>query len=324
MRQLRVELSRFRSRRAIAAILLISFGLVALITVTTLWEHRPVTDADLASAQAEAERQGNRPAVQREIAQCEKNPRMFLGRGASAADCAEMMTPQPEWFMDRAPLELQSVATEAGVALMFLLAAAGLLVGATFIGADWASGSVGNQLLFQPERSRIWWAKAAAVVLGLSVAAGVMLAIFWGTMWFFHRSWDGPVVRPDFWSDTGWMQLRGLGLVAGATLGGYALTVFFRHTGAALGVLLGYAVVGEMILRSLGIATIQEWLVSHNVFAWLFDGYPVFVRPAGCQDIFECGVQRTISVQAGGLYLAALLAVAVGLSWLAFRRRDIP
>ena len=38
-----------------------------------------------------------------------------------------------------------------------------LLAGTTFAGHDWNTGSMGNQLLFEPRRARVWGAKLAAV-----------------------------------------------------------------------------------------------------------------------------------------------------------------
>ena len=45
--------------------------------------------------------------------------------------------------------------------LVILLAILMMLAGTTFAGHDWASGSVSNQLLFEPRRPRVWAAKAA-------------------------------------------------------------------------------------------------------------------------------------------------------------------
>ena len=38
-----------------------------------------------------------------------------------------------------------------------------LLLGTTFAGHDWNTGSMSNQLLFEPRRERVWLAKALAV-----------------------------------------------------------------------------------------------------------------------------------------------------------------
>ena len=45
MRLLRVELHRFRARRAVALMLLGATLLVAWMTIDTIWQTRPVSDA---------------------------------------------------------------------------------------------------------------------------------------------------------------------------------------------------------------------------------------------------------------------------------------
>ena len=52
MRLLLVELSRFRSRRAIVLLLLAAALLTALVTVTTILDTKPVTAEDRAAAEA--------------------------------------------------------------------------------------------------------------------------------------------------------------------------------------------------------------------------------------------------------------------------------
>ena len=57
---------------------------------------------------------------------------------------------------------------------MIVLAILMMLAGTTFAGHDWASGSVSNQLLFEPRRPLVWAAKAAVVtaLAGLFAAVG--------------------------------------------------------------------------------------------------------------------------------------------------------
>ena len=54
-----------------------------------------------------------------------------------------------------------------------------IIVGTTFAGADWSSGSMSNQLLFEPRRPKVWLAKGAAVLVGTLVASAVILTAFW-------------------------------------------------------------------------------------------------------------------------------------------------
>ena len=54
-----------------------------------------------------------------------------------------------------------------------------VIAGSTFVGADWSSGSLTNQLIFEPRRLRLWLAKAVAVVIGSGVVTLVALTGYW-------------------------------------------------------------------------------------------------------------------------------------------------
>ncbi len=75
-----------------------------------------------------------------------------------------------DWFLPRPPLDLAEENRGPGALWWSCWPRWRVLVGATFGGADWASGSMSNQLLFVPRRLRVWTAKAVAVVLGATVA----------------------------------------------------------------------------------------------------------------------------------------------------------
>jgi hypothetical protein len=80
MRLLLVELSRFRSRRAIALMLVGAIAVTALIAAITIWDTRPVSADERARAEAAAAADAQRPQVQREVARCERNPQRYGGR----------------------------------------------------------------------------------------------------------------------------------------------------------------------------------------------------------------------------------------------------
>ena len=72
---------------------------------------------------------------------------------------------------------------------------------------------------------------------------------------------------------SGW---RGAGVAAGAALAGYALTMLFRSTVAALGVLLAASVAGGIVLAVIGVDSV--WNPGLNVAAVILDGATV-LRP---------------------------------------------
>ena len=163
IRLLGVELTRLRWRRAVVVLLAGCALVTVVIFAGTAWSTRPVSDADLRDAQEQVERELEQPYMQREIERCEKNPDRYgvAGRRRSARS---RVGPQVEWFVSRdAAAGRTRRSASPGLGVITILMGLLMLVGTTFAGADWNSGSMSNQLLFEPRRARIWLAKAAAV-----------------------------------------------------------------------------------------------------------------------------------------------------------------
>ncbi|HEX6248208.1 MAG TPA: hypothetical protein VFZ64_10085 [Nocardioidaceae bacterium] len=323
MRLLGVELTRFRSRRAIVLIVLAAALLTALITTTTVWDTRPVSAAELAEAQAMAEREAQQDYVQEDLRRCEEAPQEYIGPEATAADCQEMV-PQAEWFVGRATLDLQEQASTSGVAVILLLAALLLVVGTTFAGADWASGSLSNQLLFEPRRGRVWLAKAGAVLVGALVTAAVVVAAFWLALFAVAAS-RGIATSAQVQEAIAWSSLRGVALVVAGAVGAYILTMLLRHTVGALATLFALVVGGEILLATLPFEGIGRWSLGNNVLAWLLGGYDYYDPNISCPPGPEmCDQMVHLSLAASAWFLGLLLLAVGAVSLMSFRRRDIP
>ena len=133
-----------------------------------------------------------------------------------------------------------------------------VLAGTTFAGHDWNSGSMSNQLLFEPRRARVWVAKGG-VVLG-----GRVHRLPWSCSpaLLARPLRRRPVPRPPG------RQRPARRLPAAraarapssrpvAALGGFALTMLFRSTVATLGVLFAVAIAGGLLIAALGIS--ERW-----------------------------------------------------------------
>ncbi len=323
MRLLKVELTRFRSRRAIVLVLVAAALLTALVAGTTIWETRPVSAADQARAEKQAAQDRDQPWAKRELRQCLKDPQGWMGPNATAEDC-EQMQPRAEWYLDRSPLDLKGVEEGQGTAIIVMLTALLLVVGTTFAGADWGSGSVSNQLLFEPRRARVWLAKAGAVLVGSAAVATVLLGTFWLTLYLVAES-RGISTGATVQESIRWSAARGVALAAGAATGAYALTMLLRHTVGTLATLFAYAVGGEILMNTLPIEGIARWSLTNNVFAWIFDGYDYYDQSLPCSPNAEmCDQFAHLTLQGGASLLGALLAGIAVVSVLLFRRRDIP
>ena len=161
------------------------------------------------------------------------------------------MLPQLEWYLSRQSLDLESELTEGSlIAVAVILTMLLLLLGTTFVGHDWNSGSMSNQLLFEPRRTRVWAAKGA-VVLGFGlVLAGAVLTVNWTALWLLAEQRGLSI--PEGIVSTGFHQvLRTSLLAAFAGLGGYALTMLFRSTVATLGILFAVSIAVPLLLTIL-------------------------------------------------------------------------
>ena len=303
-----VELTRLRWRRAVVVLLVACLLVPIAIWLGAAWNTRPFSDADMAEAQRQVELEASQPWVKEEIARCEEDPEMY-GAGTEVS-CAEMITPRVENYFYRQTLDVGSVLDNEATAVVSLLAVLLLILGTTFVGHDWNTGSISNQLLFEPRRRRVWVAKGLAVLLVGLVVAAVALLVFWSAVGVLVAQRD-ITVEPGEWADVRNTALRGVLLVALSGFLGYALTMLLRSTVATLGIGLGLAAAGSLAVVAVFGEASQRWLLPTNAFAVLNNGYEFYVWSPVCEStsggMVDGGCLRTISLGAGSTYLAVVL-----------------
>src|SRR4029079_11391652 len=94
-------------------------------------------------------------------------------------DCDENMLPRVEWYLGWSPPEFVATLESTLLGVTMLLAAALVVAGVTFAGADWSSGTIGTQLLFQPRRWRVFGNKVVALAAWSALVAAVVAALAW-------------------------------------------------------------------------------------------------------------------------------------------------
>jgi len=115
---------------------------------------------------------------------------------------------------------------------------------------------------------------------------------------------------------------RALALIVGGAVGGLALAMLFRSSLAAIGLVAGYGLAGEAVLRSVS-PDIEPFLLSGRVAAFLDGEYRITRYPTACgSQSCEPEIIRLTALQ-GGIYLGVLLAVVLLASVVLFRRRDV-
>ncbi|MCX6395806.1 MAG: hypothetical protein NTV23_04925 [Propionibacteriales bacterium] len=318
---IRVELTRYRTRRVILLILAAATVLTALVAFKTAWDTRPPTANELRTAAAAAEADGSRTDIKEQIALCEKDPDAYLDPGALPDQCAPALREAAKNYLPREKLELTGTLKGNGIGIALLVTALLIIAGSTFAGADWKSGSIRNQVLFEPRRSRVWAAKAVATGIGSGVAAFVLLGGFWLTL--FLVAADRDVAHgSDVVNDIGWHVVRATVLAVGAGVGAFALTTLFRNSTATLSLLFAYSIGGELLTYLLPVGGLARWSLTNNVFGWL-ETRLEFFDSTRCASRGTCDQPVHITHLDAGLYLLAVLAVAGLVSWVTFRRRDI-
>lgn len=331
IRLLRVELTRLRWRRAVMLLVLTAVVVPLVIAVVTAWQTRAPSAADLAGAQQSFDQ--DTVTARAEVENCVADPEDW---GTTADDpellrqeCEEMILPQLEWYGVREALDLKAQLDQTVVAVVLVVALLMMLVGGTFAGHDWTSGSMSNQLLFQPRRGRVWTAKAIAVAATALLVGAAVGAAYWTGLYGVARWRDLPVSNTVL-GDGFELVLRGAAVAAAAALAGYLLTMLFRSTIATLGVLLGVTLLGGMLIALLGVPTPEQWQPGTNLAAIVSNGVEVYVAvPEGCYSSSPpegTGCDETLDLTAarGTTYFGVLLLGVGALSLASFRRRDVP
>lgn len=326
MRLLRVELDRLRWRRAVVVLLVACVALPLVLLAGYAWETRPISDADITQAKELAAQDAAQPWVEQEIAACEDDPEMFLGPDGDATECAEMITPRYENYLYRSELELTTLRTDVGAAAITILTGLLMLIGTTYAGHDWNTGSMSNQLLFEPRRLRLWVAKGVAVLLTGVLVAAVVLAVFWGGAALLASSRD-IAAAPGVWGEVWRTQARGVLAIGVGGLLGYAFTMLFRSTVATLSLMFGVAIAGSLVVVAILGDSAVRWLLPTNFLAFVLGGFSYY-DPTACTQLADGSVsgscERVLSAVDGGIVLGVLVVAVVALSLWSTQRRDVP
>jgi ABC-2 type transport system permease protein len=183
------------------------------------------------------------------------------------------------------------------------------VIAASFVGADWHTGTMATTLTWEPRRLRLHSMKALAVLailfLGF-VAVQVVLGLALLPAAAFRGTTEGADAA--WLRDTSGVVLRGgfLAVVAGAL--GFSLASVARNTAAGVGIGFGYVVIAENLLGAL-LPGLVRWLLVPNAI--------VFMVGAD----FDVSLDRTPGEAAA--LLAAYAAVALVAATAVFRARDV-
>lgn len=307
----KVELTRLRWRRAVVGLLVLAFLLPAAILAIRFVDTRPQSVDSLASEYGSY--------IYEEVDRC-----VARQGGENAQEFCE--TAVSRQYTNT--LDIREEREQGGaVAVMLLVGLLMLLAGTTFAGHDWSTGSISNQLLFEPRRARVWAAKAVAVALLGGVATLVVSAAYWSAIWATVAGRDLPI--PDHAVAAGYKQVvLGAAFAAACALFGYALTMLLRSTVASIGLLFAAMFLAVVTYGVFGLdGGGERFMPWGNFLAYAVGGYEYY-DDAGCAfggpDSFSCGATQVITRVDSLVYFGLILLVTAVPSLLTFRERDLP
>lgn len=230
----------------------------------------------------------------------------------------EMFGPPPATFGGLMPEAIQTTAMGASFVLF--------IIGASFVAAEFGTGSMGTWLTFEPRRLRVGVSKLVGAGLGALAAAAALFAITALGVWVVALLNGAGAPPPDVQpSSIVWGTARGVVMVTAGGVAGATLALIVRSTAAVVGIVVGYAIALEGVIGSTW-PTLQQWLVQLNLRAWLEDGVTYYTQECqnSSQNGFACtSVEHALPLSQAWVYLLVLGTALVALALWTFRRRDV-
>ena len=302
------EVRRFFSRRffkglglAMVAMLLLQLGVAFFLS-----SNDP--DSGLAEAR-------------RDIAACERAERSAVAPDGQPVDFGCGTVEDLRGAYDKRfyyARSMEEVFRGLGVIALIL----GLVAGASFVGAEWGTGSMATLLTWEPRRGRVLLAKVLAclaIVAATVSVALVLIALLFFPVGVLRGTTDGAT-RSFWWTQAG-IGVRDMGLSMFGAAFGIGLATFIRNTAGAIGVGFFYGSVVDSLLSFWQDGLIREWLLQYNIARLLGEAVESrgeeFVAPG------EAFTQVTLSATRPTILLASYGVALLLLAWAVFRSRDV-
>jgi hypothetical protein len=206
--QLRADLLRFSARRIVrgAVIIAILIAIVA-IAVPTIRGH--------------ASRPNTTPRAQIQVGNAPDGTPIYQSFGPNT-------TPDTRVDVGKS---LKGALDGVGILMVFV----GVVLGASFVGAEFHLGSLTSQLLYEPRRWRVHLAKAATVGVGCA-AFGALLSVVVGALLLTGSELHGVMHGLDssWWHHRGVQVVRVTAACGAAAMLAFAVAVITKRTSAAI------------------------------------------------------------------------------------------
>jgi ABC-2 type transport system permease protein len=279
----------------------------------------PLTGAQLAAAQRAYE-QTHKDWVDSH----EKYEQECRDSGNTPEECTFPEPTLAEFNVEPTPFkEVAPTALELSTALVALVV---FMIAASYIGAEYSSGSITNWLTFIPRRGHVFWSKLLTLVGFAALLSAVGATVMLTGALVLARLYGSRIESLRGLAEMG---ARSVLAVIGLAMLGFCIGLVTRHTAGAIGLLLGYVVFWFLRMGILGerawAQRITPWTPEGNLAAIVVHGftYSVPVERVTPEGVNIDYVEHAVSLAHGAIYWSILLVLLVIGSLLIFRRRDV-
>ena len=309
---LKAEINRWFSRRLWWALLLAAVAASLLVLLGAGLAYQPQTPAEIAQAErdyAEAQRQS------------EQEQKECLEAGEPVDECA--WVPERSDFVFEPP-SYSMLVNSGALSATLIGGLAALVIAASFMGAEFKSGSLATWLTYVPRRVPVFVSKAVVSVLGGTLLGVLLQGLTQLGMLGYAWRWLGAAGLHG--ADAQWGVVgRGVVVTAAAGLVGFCLATLFGNTIAPLATMLGLTMtqwVGGVFTLLVGTGSWVRAMPDNNLNAFVnghFETTFMLRGPSG----EEVGQVLRIGLGEASLYLGCLLIVVVASALWSFTRREV-
>jgi ABC-2 type transport system permease protein len=324
VRLVAVELFRFRSRAfswfAAGLLLLVAAG----FAIESWHDAKPPSAAQVALAQefyeADVTRFGPDGTMTK---QCRETAAEMRADGIESVPDCNFPAPDLDEYLPQ-PRDFTDAVTSATNGLTVPLVLAALAAAASFVTAEFGTGSMGLWLTFVPRRGTVFASKTVAAMLAAVplTVAGFLATV--GGMAAVYGAYGRPLGDAGLWSDLAATGLRQVPLAVLAAAVGAGLAFAVRHAAAVAGVLVWWVVAVELALGQV-LPALQPVALGLNTRAWLHGGASYAVTDCSVVDAtMGCQVRdHVVGAAQGGAVLLVVAVVVAAVGLVVFRWRDV-
>jgi len=317
------ELRRVRARRITRFLLLGLAAVLVVIWVGYGWNSRPLSAEERSQSQSYFDQ-----AVTEFHKYCNDDGTVKAGVDENMSpygDCT--YPPTADGYVYTRSSHFQDLPS-AALAFAGLAAAAMLLLASSLVGADINSGNLGTQLLFVPQRGRVFEARAAATAIVAIVVAVATIGLgslgMWPVMRHFAATEADAHGNTRLWWAT---NARGILVVLAVALTAYAITWILGHTAATIGLAGAWLIIVEQFVNGADqLVRLKPFAPALNLIAIAqgHGSYSSSICTTTVSQGYTCEyTEKTFTLTHALTLWGVILVVLLGVAMWWFHRKDV-